>query len=805
MTTNELIFRGKGWITVLLVLIVLSVAMLTVPITGTVAAVDENTYDDGPRVTDDELDDVWIGQELTLVDDGTYDGGPISIGKGPEATGDSDEIVATADYNADENSVTFETNELEAGEYYYIYAHGSSRDEFDFHGTTFQAVTEDLSVEFQSETVVEDGSTNLEIESERASQHVNVTSDSFDAEELEGIFGSEHAHPVEDSDAILLESVGDGDSFAADFEDIDLGEYEFTFDVTDSAAEDNATIEVTEDNEDYAFVDVDEPAQGDIANITLEVTDADTAAVVLGDGQDNFESAVELEEIEDEEVVLQFNTHVAASEDAWSVHEDSNASIADGGVAVDTQLEEGEAFPDHRWDLSVGDQMADDQDDDFELKNEFDRDVLSVQERADIGASALRTAPAAAELTDAESFEEATVTRTETVAEADALLLTVEEFGADGAVSALEESATLADAGLRLEIEEEDPGPVAEPHLWSTSADRDFGSDTERVDQLEVDLLNAGADEYDGDLHFLVTYESDSYERSLAAGDSYNATFTVTEDNAYVDGVNDEIERDLDFDLVERDLEWDAVSALPVTENATATGTTTVAPGTEFTATADSPPEEGGFIQRTDAAVTAGEDGDHEFDATFDFSTAEPGVRFDLIVEDSYAPDENTDVQESIELLDVSDPAPSAFEIDATAPTAVATGDNATLEVAVENTGDETATSNYSVVVDGTEVDADELELDAGDSTEQSYDLDTSTTGDIEWEVLTDSDDESGTVSVESDGDDAENGAATTEDEADTDDADDADDAGDGTPGFGIAVALVALLAVATLSLRGRT
>ncbi|NGM69533.1 PGF-CTERM sorting domain-containing protein [Natronolimnobius sp. AArcel1] len=92
-----------------------------------------------------------------------------------------------------------------------------------------------------------------------------------------------------------------------------------------------------------------------------------------------------------------------------------------------------------------------------------------------------------------------------------------------------------------------------------------------------------------------------------------------------------------------------------------------------------------------------------------------------------------------------------------------------------------------------------------------SYDFDTDAEGDIEWEVATDHDDASDTLTVEDGTDDGDDGVDDGVDDGDdgVDDGDDGvddeeptDDDDDGTPGFGVAVALFALLAAAMLALR---
>ena len=798
MTRNESTYRGAGRAVVLAALVVLSAVTVSVGMAGTLAAAQDSSADADRTYTTPEAlagDDVWIGQTIEISGlDPDSSGAEIRTGF---ADGDGETVETTA---VSGTTVTFETDDLEDGEVYHLVVHGD--DSYD-GAYEFWAYQMQFEAAFDDDAVADGESVGVEFDSERSELYdVNVSAEGLEAAELERIF-SDHDTTVrhDEDDVVTLVDVGNADDLTAEFSDVDFGEYEFVFDVRDTVDEDTATITVREDNEDYAFVDVEQVEQGDIANITLEVTDSDSAAVVLGDRQDNFRSAVELEDVEDERVVLRFNTHAAATEDAWSVHENSNASIEN--AAVGTPLEQGEAFPAHRWDLSVGDQLVDT----FELENEFDRDVLSVRERSAIGEAAIRTAPADARISDLESFREATVTRTNTVAEADALVLTVEDFGAEGAITALEDGSALADDGLVVEIEERDPGPVADAHVWNSSVDESDGSSDvggSTVDPLEVELINAGvnADEYEGDLHFLVTYESDSYDRNLAVGEDYDVTFTVTDDNAYVDD-GEEIERELTLELVERELEWDPISAVPADENATATGSTTVAPGTELRATADSPVEEGGFVQMTDVVVEEGTDGDHQFAATFDFSVTEPGILFDLIIEDSYDPDENVDVLEDVELMSaVHDSAPSApFTVSAQAPPTATVGDDAALEVTVENAGDEAGTSNYSVVIDGEQVDEAELELEAGESVDRRYEFDTSAPAELEWEVATDHDDAFGTLTVESDAEDAaEDGADDTVTE--DGDAGGAAEDDEGTPGFGVAVAVAAVLVAAALAAR---
>ena len=142
-----------------------------------------------------------------------------------------------------------------------------------------------------------------------------------------------------------------------------------------------STGAAADDAAGYSFLEVDQISEGEVANVTIRVEESGTATVVLGDDQDGHVSAVELEEIEDEEIVLQYD--VSAANDAnggfgWSVRDDSAASIAN--VEVDTLLEENQSLPAHAWDLSIGEGL-DASDGTYAVEEEYDRNVLIITDR----------------------------------------------------------------------------------------------------------------------------------------------------------------------------------------------------------------------------------------------------------------------------------------------------------------------------------------------------------------------------------------------------------------------------------------
>ncbi|KMT45737.1 hypothetical protein EL22_28150, partial [Halostagnicola sp. A56] len=68
--------------------------------------------------------------------------------------------------------------------------------------------------------------------------------------------------------------------------DFDAGDYEFEFNHTDSVASDNATIEVSDSEADHS-IDAPVVTEGDSENITVGLQDTDSAAVQVGDFEEN--------------------------------------------------------------------------------------------------------------------------------------------------------------------------------------------------------------------------------------------------------------------------------------------------------------------------------------------------------------------------------------------------------------------------------------------------------------------------------------------------------------------------------------
>ncbi|MXV60618.1 PGF-CTERM sorting domain-containing protein [Natronorubrum sp. JWXQ-INN-674] len=763
-------------------LMVLSVVAMSAAFAGAAAA-----DSDADKTLDaDSLsgDDVWIGQtvKFTNLED------PSDLMQG----GDTVDNLRVDD----SGNATVDTSELDDGRYY-----------IDNNGTdtgSFWVNEHEVETEFDSSVASQDAPATISYEDvsdiprDDAEDYADVLvtgeleGDSLSDSDLDQIFSDSVDH--DDDDAVLIEGLNDSDQIEADFAESDVGDYEFTFDVTDTTASDNASVTVTDDDADYEFVNVEDVDQGDFAEITIGVDQVDSAAVVIHEESLDFASAVQVSDIEDDEVVLLYNTHAPSDAEAWSVHDDYDAEVTDA-FSADEDIDQ--PLPNHNWDLNIGpsDNAGLDTTDnsvnvtDF---NDFDRDRLVVDAHDGFGDTVSSVAPADEDVDDLEDFDEY-ATEADTIAQGDKLLMTLEDFGADGAIDHLDEDDFV------VEITQEKAGLIDDDVVTYNSTDE--GGDY----NLTVDLVSDDVDEYDGDLVFAVSIDEGADEFNYDDA-THAVTFTVTDENDYV-AEDEEYEAELDLEFEERNIDWDAIDSLPADSDATATGTTNVAPGTELEANADSPSSEGGFVDYTDTVVAD----DYTFAAEFDLEGEQVGSLFDITAEETYSGDGAAD---DAVLTDVTldeageDVGEKDLDVSVDYPSQIDVGADADFDVTVTNNKDSSITADLTLELDGEEW-TEELEIDGDSAGEHTF-----TTGadlaegdDYDFSVTAESDDAEdtyeGTLTVGEKTDDSDD----HDDSDDSDDADDSDDSDDdsdddGTPGFGVAVAVVALLAAAMLALR---
>jgi len=736
------------------------------------------------------------------------EGGLIWQGQSVGVTGldANTDIALREDFGTDEGSrlveqlstdntgtVTFDTADLESGDYYLVGASSATA-----KGTTFEVAIQSLSTEFDEDSVQSDEEAEFDIDSNRGTYSLNVSANGdLDDEELEALFDDDFDVTIPDDDdeeIVTLNDVND-DTFVANFsnvEDLDTGEYEFTFESVDTSAEDTASIEVTEAGEGELSLAEGSTsvAQGDIAEITVELDETDAGSVVIGNfDDDNYQANISVEDGNDDgEVTVLFNTYTAG-QDGGTVVEAEAADDDDEANLDGEQGDLSELLDTGDYDISVSPTtLGDDGDATDALNDESDIGSLLIEERSTGDMVLWRTTDDVRDdVVEVQNDENASaavgaivggveggvVTETDTLAlgsndDSDVLVHQITASGLEGALGNDVDAASLHDLliddaegdgdddsnSLALTLTEQDPGANAEANEINL-ADLDNGEFTSAVDVvydeenddyyvfLDADELNSAID----------ANENSNFDdvETIGDGDEYTVEFTVQ--NAKLTGVAEDSDYSDDdyedafesanatFDAVEADGSFDLNDDDEVevenTEDANISGTMNVAPGTEISLRVRSEDAEANFIKNAEEIVVQ-QDG--TFSASFDFSEESVNDTFTVTTR-------NTPLEEELE-------------------------DDGVVIEQVEEPDDDSTTDDDSTDDDSTDDDS---------STE-----DDSTTDD-------DSTDDDSSSEDDSSADDS-----SSEDDSSGDDSSTEDD----TPGFGAIVALVALIAAALLATR---
>lgn len=708
-------------------------------------------------------------------------------------------------FNAENNgTAVVDTSSLE-GEYVII-EEGADRNDgginFDDGGAgstsdvadnSFEVAAQDIDAEWDADSVTQGQPVDLEVSSDiRSGYDVQVSSEDLNTDELATLFDIEDYD--ENEDYVEIESGSHTVNFS---EDIQAGNYTLDIEVADSTAEDSASIEVTERDDTIQFSDsVYEQEAGDIAEIDVDLGDSNSGVVFVGQEDIGYLVAAEITGADDEETVtLEMNTNVAGTGNTGDLFEvangDSDATV-ENTYMVEDLASQNENFNTDEYDAStdIGDPIeAGDYDlrlstntnitNDDSVSGEQDVATLALGERS-TDEIASGVAPGDAEFENASDIADTNTARDE-VAMDDNLVLGVDASGIHGLLAQNEDSEinALADGNdnLNLTIEQQNPGANRDP--------------------ITVDLTNSSAEFYsdaDNDTVYVVMNtdalsDKDEDGRTVEAGQEYTATFTVNEDYY---GLDDNESVETNFELVETEGSFDNLNdedVLEVEQNdeASVTGETNVAPGTELEvrhrASGDN-----AFLKTESVEVQS----DGTFEGTFDFG------------------DEDLEVNFTSRLIHDND----LSEVDATV--VESTADPHPVTVTVENE-DGDVVSDAEVEIDGETVTTNDdgeadFELQHGE-----YNV-TVTANDTEGSgTLTVDDDTADSVTLtlgeeeqnlnegDGDGGDGSDGGDGDGDGGDGSDGGDGGDGGDGSddqPGFGIAVALIALLAAAGIATR---
>ncbi|MFD1562766.1 BGTF surface domain-containing protein [Haloarchaeobius amylolyticus] len=859
--TDDTTYRDKGRAVILAALMVLSVVAMSTAFVGGAAAAENASFEN----EDGSSTGFYEGETVTITDLNDGDSYEIRYADDFDSDGDAEGDRFEDEFTASGSEYELDTDGYETG---YYYLDGPNNGDTSDEERSFELRTMDFrTLEFDEDEVDDDETVDLEINTNRDPYDLNVSADGLDEDDLEDIFGSQNGGDAEndfgiekndeDEEVLTLTGVSDAEDHVANFTDIDTGEYEFNFESTDTSAESDASINVTEGEDGtLSFADEAIETRTNTAEIPVEMENTDEAYLRVGTMDDaSYDVFLHVEDDDDNEdstgvVNVEMDT-VAAADDTDGV---KNAfSTADGDddvtlVAVDTEgegteLEAGD-YPlalstDIDTDLvDDGPEVANIQDtedytDSFE-DGEESTSYLTLENRQplDEDATTVHTAPKGelSDVTDsldddetiADVVSEENISDADTIADGDGMLVSVETdslhayfededgntHSTFGDISEFQNKNTVS-----LNITGEESGPNADPPVWTTNdAEADDDGDADYIgDEVEI----VGANQSEGVV--LLNIQEDDIS-GIETDESYDVDFTVDYEWDYASEQADEDEENevasdsFEFEVPEFELD-DSNEELPASADATVTGETNLAPHTEVS---DRLRSAGNFTQSETGYVT--EDGTYSIQ--HDLSEYSAGIDYELEAEAG-------DKSDDLEGTTIEGDELQSFDYDvSTAPKAPEEGDDVTGTVDVENPNDVESSEDVVFTFDGDEVYNDTVELE-GAASDTIVDgetlLENASAGDYEWTLTADGDEvDSGTLTVEepekkgddSGTDDSGTDDSTGSDDSGTDDSTGSDDSGtddstgsddggdDSTPGFGVGLALVALLGAAMLALR---
>jgi hypothetical protein len=517
-----------------------------------------------------EVDDGEVG---TLVTELLLDGS----GSAVFATGNLDgEYVVV---NPDGEPVVFENGEAQTV---------GSVDE-----ASFEVTPQTINATFESAAAANagpDARSDLQLRSNRADYGFHLFSNNLSASELADVF---EAVEVRDGEAVATRNASDDDVFEANFSGVEPGTYDITVVSSDGSARDTATISVSEPVEGTAGLANATVVEqrGDVARFNVTFDGAEQATVRLGSREVGYVSQFTVfDEDGDGEATVKVNTlREGLSADASAVSVDGEDRLADYRLVTDPIPGRLDAAT-YPIVVSVG-------------ATRTAVGSLTLDERSTEGVQ-IWTAPGRANVESVSRLTEVAA-QDDTIAYQDWAIVQIEASGLSGYVQNLSDLNNESN-GLSLTL-------------------TDLGGMNVEPTEVQLDRGRFFADN-ETDQYFLV-FDTNALEQDAR----YQANFTVSGANPYVEADNGTSDV-TNFTVVESNASFDQPIEVPASSDATISGSSTVAPGTELTVeasnTADNP-----FLQRGTATVE--EDGTWE--VTLDLSDVPEGTNFTVSVDDPAA------------------------------------------------------------------------------------------------------------------------------------------------------------------------
>jgi surface glycoprotein (TIGR04207 family) len=557
---------------VLTAMLVLSVFAGTMAFAGSAAAASNSDT----TISNNSV--VYQGQDglVTAYSNGTK----ATLSKGKDGNGG---FVDT--YTADgSGEFTIDTAELNTG--FYQLSDGNTT-------ITFQVVEQTFDVSADSTALMEnsnDQTVSFSIDdSNREDFNVSVYSEDITDDESQVIASATGMH--ED---------GDGNhTFDVDLSSYDLspGTYNVTVSVDDTSASQTFEITVKEGGDSSSSLgsSVYSVPRGDVVPITVHLENTDSATVMVGSNESNFNMSVSVTDKDDDnEVTFWLNTYQTTSTDG----NDVIYAGADSEDKVDATWESNPLSAPLA--VTSGDTI-------YELatytdsENPDDVGSLSVDPRS-TGSAQTWIAPRNADVSSASDLTEA-VSQRSNVAYGDYVVVQIKDTtGIYGAFS----QDDLSDIdGLSLTVKEDNPEPNTEADTFSTDNDG-------------VSVIDDGANK---SLYVVIETDNlDNVDEENLMGD-WTATFKVTDDYAVTPDDTESISTS--FTVEKPTLELNDGNDLTVapSDNQSISGTTNLAPGSSVNLQVRS---SGVFFKNEDIKVKD----DGLFSTMFDFSEYGNGTVF---------------------------------------------------------------------------------------------------------------------------------------------------------------------------------
>ncbi|WP_247729352.1 BGTF surface domain-containing protein [Halovivax limisalsi] len=780
MTRNTTSTREKGRAVFLAALMVLSVFAMGAAFAGSAVADhsdNEKDISDGDFAYQGET--IVISGITSVTDSDTvdlYSGVP---------GGDDVSWEREVDVDTQNDTVTLDTSDLGQGDWFIEEDNGNT--------TAFEIRVQNLDgTMFSADQVTQSGSVDLEVDSNRGGFLAEISSGSFTQDQLTSMLNDYNQSATSAHDDIVV--VDARATYTLDFSQVDVstGSYNFSVEAADTTASSELTLDVVSDDEaQVSFGNENNVATGPVG-------DSNT---ILVDMQNTDEAYVELTWTPEnsEEVITLLNGTVTANENADQVELDVNTVLLARGDANVVSATNGSFNADHlgTWDRETQLEVYNEWTKSFNMNlydangDRQDRGTFRV---TDSGIDEVNTYVVSSDDTD-----------------------TLDELGvaADGTVAAGDYVAVeIVGSGI-FGLLEEDPANYEAFNISVVQTNPPFGEDPKDITPAVGDMTISE------DENRVVAFMPTGGNNDAQANEQYKATVKTVasadaedegmDPNPYIDST-DTFESS--FTVEEPTLSFDQDSySVTADSGQEITGTSNVAPGASIFVQAETPDgSDNPFYIPTYTEV--GEDG--TWTATMDFSGQVQDTEFSLSAE----LEDNGDVSDTADGV-VGEPSPEPYlsVTNVDVPEEVMVDEDASIEATITNTADSgPAEGTVTLTIGGEEVASEEVSLEAGGTTTLSGDFDTSAEGDIEWAVETPNESESGTLTVSA-GDDggsedggsedggsedggSEDGGSEDGGSEDGGSEDGGDGGDDGTPGFGVAVALVALLGAAMLALR---